>query len=607
MDTKYRDALPETVRSLPPAELDNGAEKNAPKSRRRNAKRKKVGKNGLYAEEHEYIANWWRNREVAQQSPEGQAVKDDELKQLTSDLRIRETQLQILIILETMALEPTISEQADVSQDSRSKPTRGRKSQDLSMSLELLLDRLCIWHAVKLDDVLPNDSTKEGDKKQSSGKPADNDKLRDFCKEVIIPFYAARLPERCKAVSHKLGGPIPASPPPPETSQQKGVESQPGAAVKRAQPNKPRRTLQRVVTDENVVSRDRRPSLRQSSTAPSVPALKRESSDPVILSQIKSARGGIQKPRHLDNREVDLDTVAKQHETKLKKMDSLLEQKKELDAAISALRKPNRELVARDFADTADRRSSANHPRKPKNPVRNPQGPKEVQVIATPKGPRKRDCGASGLPSQSQASMNEADPSDYGARGVPSSVSRPANPAVKESPVVNGNNTSGVFETPSKAPSQQPNRLLSAPKDAPKHESGMKPREGLFRVPSLPNMSRKPQGAPSPLRRSVSDVRESGGKGEESGLASTVQGTPDRTKPPVSSLRGRASSVQHLASNSSTVVPSTPTKTMAANTSTSAKEAPRREPANAASNAPTIYDQLGWNDNDDDDDDELAL
>ena len=136
MDTKYRDALPETVRNLSPAELNHAADTNHPNPKRRKSKRKKIGKKGLYAEEPEYIASWWRNREMVQRDPGGLTLKEDELKQLTGDLRLRETQLQILIILETMALESTISEPAGVPQESDSKPTKPRKPQDHNVSLE---------------------------------------------------------------------------------------------------------------------------------------------------------------------------------------------------------------------------------------------------------------------------------------------------------------------------------------------------------------------------------------------------------------------------------------------------------------------------------------
>ncbi|KAF5005169.1 hypothetical protein F66182_15973, partial [Fusarium sp. NRRL 66182] len=254
-----------------------------------------------------------------------------------------------------------------------------------------------------------SESLKETDNDHLSGKRIESDALRDYCNEVIIPFYASRLPEQCKTIKKKLGGASEVSPNRPAVPKLKASisnsssKSQSGDGDgKKTQPQqKPRRTLQRVLTDEqtSVSQRSRHPSLMRSSTTPALQEVKRESVEPSLPSLGGSVRGGIQIARRVDKREVDLNAVAKVHEAKLKKMNTLIEQKKELDAAISALRKPNRELVSKEVADQAEKRTFSSS-RKSRNPVRNPLG-QGVQVMATPRGTRKKDMSLEHQPQPS--------------------------------------------------------------------------------------------------------------------------------------------------------------------------------------------------------------
>ncbi|OAX80693.1 hypothetical protein ACJ72_04970, partial [Emergomyces africanus] len=530
MEIKYKDSLPEAIQNIPIGMSDDEIPSNSSKRRKRKAKKSKIGKNGLYPEEIDLVRKWWRNRSISETSVPQQSSRQEEVKRLIGDLRLRETQLQVLLVLETISLEssyssgtteglsPTTEPQASQAQ----KRTKEKKHQDLNVLLELLVDRLCIWHAVSFGDILPTESA--SGKSESTGKAAGNDKLRDFCTEVIIPFYAGRLPDQCKAISRKLGGPVAISPTRPAISRSKsGSALQPGAAVKRTHSQRSQqRTLQRVLTDEKMVSRSRAPSLSRSNTAPSIPGLKRENSEPPLLSLISGARGGIRKPKRVDNREIDLDAVAKQHEVKLKRMNSLLDQKKELDAAINALRKPNRELAAKDFVETAEKRVSTGNTRKSKHPIRNPLG-QRVQVMATPKGSRKKDCvfaaaAAGSLRSiqREQTSSNEkpvpspALSSDI--QLIPSSSARPSHIPERR---VFGSRRAGhnpVLETPTKASA----RLSSSPSnsgvidDDNEFDSTPFPKQSsaAFKVPRLPEIcptfAQQQELSPSALRKTRS-------------------------------------------------------------------------------------------------------
>ncbi|EEH45777.1 uncharacterized protein PADG_01927 [Paracoccidioides brasiliensis Pb18] len=525
VDIKYKDSLPEAIQNIPIGMSDDEGPVNTTTLRKRRGKKAKIGKNGLYPEETGFIMKWWKNRSFSEASVPRESSRKEEMKRLIGDLRMRETQLQVLLILETIYLEASAGKSCEGSSSTETrviqaaKKTNAEKQQDLNVLLELLVDRLCIWHAVSFGDLLHTESSSSTGKKETTGKSAENDKLRDFCTEVIIPFYAGRLPDQCKAISRKLGGPVAISPSRPVaiSHSKSGRTVQPGASVKRTRSRRSQqRTLQRVLTDEKLASsKSRAPSLSRSSSGPSIPGLKREVSEPPLLSLISGARGGIQKPKRVDNREVDLDAVAKQHEMKLKKMNSLLDQKRELDAAIMALRKPNRELVAKDFVEAAEKRVSTGSSRKSKNPVRIPNG-QGVQVMATPKGLKKRDCISGGgnlirMPKGLTSSNEETTASlalSNDIQVIPSSSSRPSHLSERRPLSSRRAPQDFVHETPTRMVSR-PSRLSNGGIADDDFDSTPVPKQSsiLFKVPKLPETKRSfapAEMSPTVLRKTKS-------------------------------------------------------------------------------------------------------
>jgi DNA replication regulator SLD3 len=580
MDLKYKETLPTIIRNVALVLSDDEAD-SRPKKRR--SKKKTLGKNGLYAEEEDLVRKWWKARHLTESVGFTEMTREEEAKRHVSELRLRETQLQILLILETIYLETTGSRisgevpQEHICQEGGAKRPKSKKPQDLNVLLELLLDRLCIWHTVSADDTVVPDTAKETGENHLSGKKIESDMLRDFCTEVIIPFYASRLPEQCKLIKRKLGGPNLVSPTRPTPHSKSSSQTQPGAVAKRPQPQKSRRTLQRVLTDEKTAAsqRGRHPSLARSVTAPSLQEVKRESVEPSLPSLSASVRGGIQIARRADNREVDLNAVAKQHETKLKKMNMLMEQKRELDAAISALRKPNRGLVAKEIAEHAEKRisstSTSTSSRKSRNPVRNPfwQG---VQVMATPKGSRKKDVSVElpapprGLARASSGPQVDTSPalgSDISM--VPGSALRPSVPGPN---VGSRDELNSIHETPSRGLSRLSDPLEMMIKEATDTPRNSECSRALFKVPNLP-VPRSVDGYGT-SSITVSSRLFSGSRNKDT--IPSVQETPPRSVP--------------------AMLPSSP--------------GPLDTPVKGGNRAPmtpgkSIYEQLGW------DDDELAL
>ncbi|KAJ5926650.1 hypothetical protein N7516_008423 [Penicillium verrucosum] len=629
MDLKYKETLPSTIRDAVLALSDDGA-----KSKKRKSKKKKMGKNGLYPEEEGFIHRWWKDR-ILNECPAQESSREAESKKQISDLRLRETQLQILLILEVMVLEMTIASveknNTDKEKDANgvqdtSKKAKPKKPTDLNVLLELHLDRMCIWHAVTMEETSAADTAKASPFNNShlSGKKVESDAVRDFCTEVIIPFYAARLPDKCKLITRKFGvsgGISPAAKKIQSSSKSHRVE--PGAEVKRQQPApKPRRTLQRVLTDDKAAaSHSRHPGLPRSNTAPSQHNATREIEPllPTVLSG--SVRGGIQKAKRTENREVDLNAVARQHETKLRKVQMLANQKKELDAAIHALRKPNRELVSKDLADDASKRviSGGGSSRKSRNPVRNPFG-EGVQVMATPRGNRRKDAvvGLPSLPRSLAPSRSfagvENSPFGESPTMIPSSSRRAISFSGANSDPFNSHDNPNDGRSPrssqpdgaiQETPTRPSSKIFQSDTIAARRPSSSTGK-GLFRVPNLPapRSSTQPMVPGSPIHsrpRDISAFAENLSKSSrqfsqslDHARASSIMETPPKRQAPQSistptavpfSLSLDAMVTDNPRAHSPPMVIGTPVKGATAVPVTPDK-----------SQSKSIYEQLGWDD-----------
>lgn len=404
MDKKYRDTIPGIVRSLPPTDvsddqLDGGA--TARTSKKKKSKKMGPGKSGLYVEEKGYITRWWKGSDKDCTARPFEQTRDELIKRRIATLRTRETKLQIILILEILALEMSLHKENDGGEMKASTKGRKRKTQDLGLTLELLVDRLCIWQSVSIDVLAsvvsstgddPGKKTADG-RGEASARLSNQDDLRDFCVEVIVPLYvylcaffgsewgllilsfsyAARLPDKCAAVSRKLGGPSIPSPIRLSKSHSSGVGKtlkRPGAVLRRSFPDKSRRTLERVLTDERIAqtSRSRQPSLlpslRRSATAPATPGLKLEGAEtPLSLSEIPAkdsrpmtvSRSGVLVSKGLRQREVDLSIVASRSADVKSRIQSV-QLGEELKGAITALKKPNRALAVKDYVESCNLR-----------------------------------------------------------------------------------------------------------------------------------------------------------------------------------------------------------------------------------------------------------
>ena len=206
MDTKYREILPALIKDLPFESLsdDEGAMVIATTSKKiRKSRKSNIGKDGLYPGEELNIMKWWLTRDISSVACDSAEGRDAATRAALLEQRARETQIQIILILEVLALEKsapvTSIEQKAESQPlylahidaSDKKKRKPKKPQDLDTLLDLLVDRLCIWQSTNDDDSKSADNdekAKDQDGTRAAGVSNGKDQLRQFCVDIVLPL-----------------------------------------------------------------------------------------------------------------------------------------------------------------------------------------------------------------------------------------------------------------------------------------------------------------------------------------------------------------------------------------------------------------------------------
>ncbi|KAI5788155.1 DNA replication regulator SLD3-domain-containing protein [Pyronema domesticum] len=397
---------------------------------------------------------------------------DTELKGKLEELKNRETELQIILLLEILALNkehpPSAPEETkEKGKDGKEKKSKKKSKKaaknampDPDILLDLLVDRLCIWHSIGADLSTGKDEFKE------SSAP-EKDHLRHFSIEVIMAFYASKLPEKCASINKKFGG----------HSSTKSSTPRP----------KLKPTLKKTLSSSKLNSSSSK--LAQSDSAR--PSVSRSGTEPLSFiapettSAPRTARGGTLSSRSFTKRVVELDN-------KLKLPAKKIAVDEELKSAISALSKPNRAAAASEFLNAAEQRLKVS--KKPKKTTRNPAA---VMVAATPKKVKRDSFGgkldkADNVPS----TPNEVAPKAKQQRLPPSmvcgtpSVTPPPNRATRPAFGMDV-----VMDTPNPPRSVFQELRKVAPKTAPRNASKPAPRSVPNNVPSPFETPKKKQAA----------------------------------------------------------------------------------------------------------------
>lgn len=569
-DKKYKEKLPELIQALPPSCFSDEDLADFSVKPRKSKKKLKLSREGMYPQEAEIVKRWWfggvSTAETSRDEPLEQRIR----KRL-SDLRVREALLQMILILEVVALESLstykgpeggdkiTAETSKAAGDPEAKSTKRKKKLDnVNLLLDLLLDKLCIWQSVEQEGLLDFDTQVKQDDKFGTGS---HDRLQSFCVEVVVPFYMNRLPEQARTINKKLGGPALSSPPKRKAVKPPLMPQKPGEP-KEPESKKPRRSLGRIATDTTGKTGHARatPSLGRSATDSTViRGIKRECSEvplsavPFQRSPSNAARQSMSHLKLLKGREVDLGSTSGTSAARMRQRKKVEEDLKE---AISALKKPNRELAASSYADDIEKRGLGltNKSRKPANPVR--KIIQDVQVTVTPRmGKRTKNI-------VEQTPIHQRNP-------FPRSLQSEALP-------------SSDFCIPSSAVRPAPSRIPSAVG-----------RSGTARTLAPPVVAETPS---KPSARSF--------------IASTktdnmIFATPMKKLDlsPNSPIHGAdttpTKAMTSSPQNSFTTLPHTLFETPVKGVSTPSKKALPTVSDVINAEEPSIYDALGWNDDDD--------
>ncbi|KAK6356380.1 hypothetical protein TWF718_000741 [Orbilia javanica] len=566
--------------------------------------------------EIKYVLKWLKSLSDDDGPVRSLEQEDIHLQKCTTELRSRETELQVIVILEVLAIKANLSEEkmikyeklkkaADRRRKRKENAEKGdekerkkrKKKMGLLILLDLLVDRLCIWHSIGTGE----------EPKSSQPKPKDaKDRLKHFCIEIVMAFYYSRLPSLCEDIRCKCTGKIKQARKDHELVLG-GEETQQDISQIESQDAMPD-----TMEDSSLFSKSvygSRPVLSRSSTAPiGRPQLERadssfsaslhgESQDFTFdfaaqVSQDKevmktSFRGGITNTKKTAERRV----VEMAPRTKRRRTEG--DDESQLKDAIKNIAKPNRLAVAEEMVSASAQRMKITG-RKPKKTIRIPAATTTVQVAATPRKNNRTLKLLERRPDVPMAITEEEDPVPSSSQFVPQSTVRAKR---------NSEERDEVQATPSKAPRldgraraalhQHDAQRLNLLQSSPLYVSATPMRPKRTFMESLnPGTSSTPNAfisnTPSNPFRTSTDTFLA--KGFMNSITSSVTETP--TKPSISS-KLRSSLLQI---DEGDVITSSPLQKPKPGTPVNRRLVARNIEDDFGNDDTDIYKALGWND-----------
>jgi hypothetical protein len=640
IDKKFEKHLPALVAELALQLSESDVSKEKGRKRRPKKKKLKLGKEGTYPFEVDYIKKWWKGDEdapvQANESPK------QRLSRRIGDLRTREALLQVILILEVLALEAslgssqpesqlgTVDNDAGASQGPEKSKSNAKKPPDINTILDILADRLLIWQDIDLDLGLRAD--------RSPARPTPGkDKLGGFCFEVLIPLYVflasttlanlfssykSRLPKRvarlCKNFAGAAGSP------------EKRPNDQSAPTDKPAK--KPRRTLQKTSSTSTHNAKPRPPLSRAATDTSSLSQTKRQPSETPSLHAIplfatsqpaapaRHARRPSSSLKHLAARQVSLKAMgattgggaggseaSKGLPPRKRKMGggAAAADDTELRSAIASIMRPDRRGAGRAAADEREKRR-AEAAAKSKSGggggrrAALASAAPNVQVLATPHAKRRRggpasvrgaSASARGVGRRGPAEEEDEDEDEPELDLVPPSSAVHSTPAVAFA--------LNVAETPSRAPAVRasPDRVPPSSGGAAGEDAasvGPRPLPSILRGgnqrPAAPRFTlTEPDALPSTPCKGPTGAG-GGGTPMRPPPTSAVEATPCRPAGGLRASLARASGEDEA--EDVAAVTGTPVAPPAAKHAAVVPATPVKRVGGSAS----IYDALGWND-----------
>ena len=203
IDTKYSASIPELIKEIPPGATEedvSGQLKSALGARiKKSKRRKKINADGFFPGEEDFVMKWWITRESEELQGSLEDTLEKRIKAACATQKPREMQLQIIFILEILALDRQAKgDRSTEKQDGEEKTAQvlpaapeEKKSQDFSKILDVLLEKLQIWETTSQLALDLNADTGSSAKLGGNGRGKDspgNDCLRSFCTEIILPL-----------------------------------------------------------------------------------------------------------------------------------------------------------------------------------------------------------------------------------------------------------------------------------------------------------------------------------------------------------------------------------------------------------------------------------
>lgn len=203
-DKKYRGTVPDIIAKMKTTFEDSDAEPGATKTKKRKSKKMKLGRDGLYPSEEDHVKKWWNAHKPEFKDDETMTTAGSQDTRLQiSLLRLRETQLQMIIILEILALEPLITSQNGedsqlpglpglnkaATEAPKDTQTKKRNRHNLQSLLDVHTNWLTIWQTTTLDDIrFANDTQIGKELETQKSSKATSDPLKDFCFDIVVPL-----------------------------------------------------------------------------------------------------------------------------------------------------------------------------------------------------------------------------------------------------------------------------------------------------------------------------------------------------------------------------------------------------------------------------------
>jgi len=199
IEKKYKDGLPKCVSEV---DMHDDSAEDAKGKKKRISKKMKPGKTGLYPLEDALIRKWWSECDDEIESGAPGSSREQITKSRIAQLRIRETQLQMIIILEVLALQPLAATSDDIAgnlpnslpvgpgDSLKESPAKIKKTTHLNTLIDVHIDRLCIWQSLDfaVETPVETPAITAGTLDGSGSKRYTDNILRDFCVDIIGPL-----------------------------------------------------------------------------------------------------------------------------------------------------------------------------------------------------------------------------------------------------------------------------------------------------------------------------------------------------------------------------------------------------------------------------------